>query len=106
MKTAKIDLTTAGDQTIVAGIPGKKIRVLAYIVNISNNSYIQWKSGSTAISGQMHMTGGSSIAIHLGDQWPAGGLPVLLTEPGESLILNVGGAVTVGGHITYVETLV
>lgn len=106
MKTAIINSTTAGDQVILPGVVGKRIRVLAYILAISNNNHVQWKSGSTAISGEMHMTGGSSMAIHMGDQWPGGGLPVLMTEPGEALVLNVGGAVTVGGHLTYMESTV
>lgn len=106
MKTAAISTTAAGDTVILTGTPGKRIRVLAYIVAISNNNHIQWKSGATAISGEMHMSGGSSMAIHMGDNWPGGGLPVLITEPGESLVLNVGGAVTVGGHLTYMESTV
>lgn len=106
MKTAKIDATSAGDNVILAGVVGKRIRVLAYILAISNNSYIRWKSGTTPISGEMHMSGGSNMAIHMGDQWPGGGLPVLVTEPGEALVLNVGGAVTVGGHMTYMESVV
>jgi len=106
MKTAIISTTAPGDSTIIAAISEKRIRVLAYTLSISSNSHIRWKSGATPISGEMHMSGGSSIAIHLGDQWPGGGLPVLVTEPGEALVLNVGGAVTVGGHLTYVESLV
>ncbi|CAB4160647.1 hypothetical protein UFOVP731_8 [uncultured Caudovirales phage] len=106
MKTAIISATLSGDNVILSGTPGKRIRVLAYTVSFSTNNTAQWKSGSTLISGLMHFASGGNIAIHLGDNWPSGGLPVLQTEAGEDLILNLGGAITAGGHLTYVEVMV
>ncbi len=54
----------------------------------------------------MHMGANGNIAIHLGDNWPSGGLPVLETAAGESLNLTVAGTTPViGGHLTYYEVL-
>ena len=105
MKTAVIDTATIGDNVILAGIPGKRFHVYAYILFSSANNYFIWKSGSTALSGQMHMSASSSAAIHLGDNWPSGGMPVLQTGVGEDLILYLNGAHNVGGHLTYGEVL-
>jgi len=106
MKTAIIDTATSGDNVILTGIPGKRFRVYGYILFSSQNNYFIWKSGSTALSGQLHMAASSSAAIHLGDNWPAGGMPVLQTEVGENLVLYLNGAHNVGGHLTYGEVAV
>ena len=106
MKTAIIDTATSGDNVILTGIPGKRFRVYAYILFSESQNYFIWKSNSTALSGQMHMSASSSAAIHLGDNWPAGGMPVLQTEVGENLVLYLNGAHNVGGHLTYGEVAV
>jgi hypothetical protein len=105
MKTAIIDTSTSGNNVILSGIPGKRLRVYAYILFSASNNYFIWKSGSTALSGQMHMGASSNAAIHLGDNWPAGGMPVLQTGVGEDLVLYSNGAQIAGGHITYGEVL-
>jgi hypothetical protein len=49
------------------------------------------------------MGANGNIAIHLGDNWPSGGLPVLQTIAGEDLILTTTStAGVIGGHLTYV----
>ena len=106
MKTAVIDITSAGNNVILSSILGKRFRVYAYILFSSANNYFIWKSGSTALSGQMHMAASSNPAIHLGDNWPAGGMPVLQTAVGEDLVLYMDGAHIGGGHLTYGEVLV
>ena len=105
MKTAIIDISTSGNNVILSGIPGKRFRVYAYILFSSSQNYFIWKSGSTALSGQMHMPAGGNAAIHLGDNWPAGGMPVLQTATGEDLVLYMNNAQIGGGHITYGEVL-
>jgi hypothetical protein len=52
------------------------------------------------------MSASSSAAIHLGDNWPAGGMPVLQTGVGEDLILYLNGSHVAGGHLTYGEVAV
>lgn len=106
MKTAIIDTTTAGDNVILTGIPGKRFRIYAYILFSESQNYFIWKSGTTPLSGQMHMTAGSNAAIHLGDQWPAGGMPVLQTNIGDDFVIYLNGAHHAGGHITYGEVAV
>jgi hypothetical protein len=101
MLTIKVATSASGDSTVIAGMPNKKIRVLCYAITSSNQNMIKWKSGSTEISGEMHMPAGGNIVIHMGDLWPSGGLPVLECAIGESLIINLQQAQAIGGHITY-----
>ena len=103
MLTAAVATAAAGPTVIVAGKANRRIRVLGYIVTSHLSNYIVWKSGTTALSGQMHMAAGSNIALHLGDLWQSGGLPVLQTAPGEDLVIDLDVAQVVGGHVTYVE---
>lgn len=103
MKTAIISASTAGNTTVIAGIPGKQIRVFSYILTSHLNNFVIWKSGSTAISGEMHMPGGGNISTYLGSNWPSGGLPALQTATGEALIIQLDQSHVVGGHLTYQE---
>ena len=103
MRTAPISASASGDTTILPAITGKRYKILAYILSSSGTNNIVWKSGTTALSGSMNMIAGGNIAIHLGDQWPSGGLPVLTTELGDAFIINLSASNIVGGHITYVE---
>ena len=103
MNTAIISTTGNASTVVIAGVAEKRIRVLAYTMSSSTAAEAQWFSATTAISGKMHMGANGNIAIHLGDNWPSGGLPVLQTATGEGLILtttNTSGVL--GGHLTYV----
>lgn len=56
-----------------------------------------WKSGSTEKSGPIALAANGGVAA-------PGGSPEtrwLETAAGEALVLNLGGAVSVGGHVTY-----
>ena len=106
MKFAVVNCTAAGDTTIITGTVGKKIRVYFYNILSSAAVAVTFKSGSTAITGPMTMSIGSAISMGGGDSVPAGLLSVFETQPGESLVLNLSGIATVGGHITYHELAV
>jgi hypothetical protein len=103
MNTGIISTTGNASNVIVSGVAGRRIKVLAYTVSASTSAEVRWFSGATALSGVMHMGANGHIAIHLGDNWPSGGLPVLQTALGEDLILTTTNtAGIIGGHLTYV----
>jgi hypothetical protein len=107
MNTAIISTTGNASTVVITGVTGKRIRVLAYTMNSSTTAETQWFSATTAISGKMHMGANGNIAIHLGHNWPSGGLPVLQTNSGEDLILTTTNtAGIIGGHLTYVMVAV
>jgi len=101
MLTIKVAATSSGDTIVIPGIANKKILVLAYLITSSNNNMVKWKSGSTEISGELHIPSSGNLVIHMGDLWPSGGLPALECGIGESLIINLQDSHVVGGHITY-----
>lgn len=97
VKYAKIDCSSSGDNTIVALVASTKIRVVSYVLSASAAVNAKWKSGaSTDKSGLIYMDAkGGAQASHQDG--------LLETAAGEALVLNLSGAVAVGGHVAYVE---
>lgn len=94
---AAISAASSGDNTLVAAVSGKKIRVLSYTLVPASSVAMRFESGAggTALSGVM-----TSAAILKADYNERGHFE---TAAGALLNLELGGAVQVSGHITYVE---
>jgi len=102
VKYAKIAINGTGDEVVIPGIAGKKLRILDYIVASGNNAILTWKSsGGTELSGQMHVAANGNLVAVGGYQTPAGMFGLFETLPGEGLLLNSDKAC--GGHLTYQE---
>lgn len=100
IKFAAIDAATSGDNTIVAAVTGKKIRVLAGSLTMSGTAVtarFESAAGGTALTGQMTPAQGQTIAIPFS---PVGHFE---TVAGELLNLELGGAQSVDGWIVYQE---
>ena len=93
---APINATTSGDTQIVAGVSGKRIRVIAYAVIANATVSIKFRSGTTDITGSMRIVEGGGIA-HAYD----GGL--FQTAVGQPLNINLSANATVGGYVVYRE---
>ncbi len=102
MKFASISAASSGSNEIVAAVTGKRIKVLAYTVIAAGDVSITWRSASTAISGAMSIAQNGGAAPAAGASGPLGFVPLLQTESGEALNLNLSSAVQVSGHLTYV----
>lgn len=99
VKYAAVAVASSGDNTIVAAVSGKKIRVISYMLNAAAAVDAKWKSGaSTDKTGLLYMAAAGYGAI--GDYNPSGWFE---TAVGQALVLNLSAAVAVGGHISYVE---
>ena len=102
-KFALINATSAGSNTLVAGVPNKKIRLLAVTTLSDANVTLQFLSNATPISGPLPVLASGGLATSIG-QLGTGGQGVfglMETEPGEALNLNLSGAANVGGFLTY-----
>lgn len=97
-KFAKIDTASSGDNTIVAAVAGYRIRVLSYVFGVGNTQQVKWKSGAST-----DLTGPMPFAQYGGVTVPVSQFGQVQTAPGEALVLNLGNAVQVSGHLTYVE---
>lgn len=95
---AVVDHAASGDNTLVAAVTGKKIRVVAFLLVAAGTVTARFESGAggTALTGQMSMGSGSRISAPYN---PAGWLE---TVAGQLLNLELSGAVSVDGMLGYV----
>lgn len=98
-KKAVISGATGGNNTLVAAVSGKKIRVLAMSVSAAAAVTLTLQSGAggTALSGAMTMATGIPIV------WPYNEKGWVETAAGSLLNMALGGAVQVSGVLLYEE---
>lgn len=98
-KFAIIDAATSGDNTLVAAVTGKKIRVLALYIVAAGAVNTRFESGAsgTALSGQMNLTTNSGFTL------PYNPVGWFQTAASALLNLELSGAVSVDGGLVYVE---
>jgi hypothetical protein len=98
-KYAAIAASSSGNNTVLAAVASKKIRVLAVqlIANAAVNA--KWQSGA----GGTDLTGLAYCAANGGYVLPFNPVGWFETASNTLLNLNLSGAVAVGGSITYVE---
>lgn len=99
-KFAPIAASSSGNNTLVAAVTGKKIRVLAYNLmgNGAVNAKFQSGAGGTDLTGLKYIAAaGSGICAPFN---PVGWFE---TASNTLLNLNLSGAVAVGGELVYVE---
>jgi len=101
MLYGSISLSTLGDTTVVPAISGYRVRVLGYVISAAGAVSVQFKSGSTAISGPMSMVAGSNITTHPSASTEQSEMGVVQTNPDEAFVINLSAAVVVGGHVNY-----
>lgn len=99
IKYAVIDHATSGDNTLVAAVTGRKIRVRSLFIIASGDVTGRFESGAsgTALSGQMAF--GANGGMVLADN-PTGWFE---TASGSLLNLELSGATSVDGGLSYVE---
>ena len=94
---APIAASNSGDNTIVAAVGGRQIRVIKYSIVAAGAVVVTWKSSTAgAISGAM------AFASNGGISEPEAEAGIMQTAVGEDLVLNLGAAVSVGGMVTYI----
>ena len=100
VKHAAIDAASSGNNTLVAAVSGKKIRVLALFITMTGTLVtIRFEDGAdgTALTGQMGPTAGQTIVLPFN--------PVGWFETSAATLLNLelGGAQSVDGVLVYIE---
>ena len=96
IKQASVDFTAAGDNTVVSGLLGQRIKVLQFCLVISAATNLTYKSGSgTNVSGVLQFT---AAGAHVQDFIQ---LPITLNS-GDSFVVNNSAGVQIGGTIWYI----
>jgi hypothetical protein len=99
--TAAIAASASGDNTVVAAVSGKKIRVKAWSASnlTAAAQAIKWRSGTTDLTG-LWGAGAAIGTIATHDLGPTGDF-YFETVAGQALVLNLAAAVAVGGSVQY-----
>lgn len=98
-KFAVIDAATSGDNTLVAAVTGKKVRVVAAFLVAAGAVNVRFESGAggTALTGQMNLIANTGFVLPYN---PAGWF-----ETGSNTLLNLelSAAISVDGALVYIE---
>lgn len=100
MPFANVDTASSGANTIVAAVTGKRIRLVSAGLSAAGAVTVKWVSGSTDLTGAMTLATGTPYTLAAEGVYgePRG---YLETASGEALVLTLGSAVQVSGHIGY-----
>jgi len=99
IKYAKIDAASSGDNTLVAAVSGKRIMVLSLFYVAAGTVNVRFESGAggTALTGQMNHVANTGAALNYNEKgW-------FVTEKDELLNLELSGAVSIDGSLSYIE---
>ena len=101
-KFANIAVAGSGDNIIVTGVSGKKLRVLScFLIAAGDVDAYFVDGGNTALVGDG--TNGMDLAANSGFSLPFNPIGWFETTSADSLDLNLSAAVRVAGCITYIE---
>lgn len=92
---AAIDCSSSGDNTLVALVASKKIKVHRLFLVVSTATNLTFKDGSTSLTGAMAMSANGGFTLDMqGDPW-------FTTTAGAAFILNQSGSAQISGRIYY-----
>lgn len=95
--SAAINISTLGDNTIIAGSPGTKIKIVTILFTAAGDVDITFQSGTTPLSGPMDF-GGTNEPMGIVACHGPGPLPCAL---GEDFVINLSAAIQLSGYCTY-----
>ena len=92
---ARVNASTDGDNTVVAAVAAKKIRVLGYALTSRTAGLLTIKSSTTSTLAELDIVADTPFTYD-------GPAPAFETVAGELLNFNVAAGVDVVGHLAYV----
>ncbi len=91
-----VSTASSGNTTLVAGVAGQKVRVLAMVIVAASAVAAKFVSGASPdLTGAMSLTTGRAVMI---GKPPFG---IIETAVGAALTLNLSGAVQTSGFVVY-----
>lgn len=92
LNVATISTSSSGDTTVIAAQTNKLIKVHRVKLSLASETTVQFKSGSTALSGPE--TTLVQVLDYNDNPWYS-------TRPGEAFVISLGSAVQCGGSVWY-----
>ena len=93
-----VDVSSSGDNIIIAGSPGNTIRVFQLFLVVGDDTMLTFKDGGTEFDGPLTMLKAGSITFDENNfHW-------FKTSPGNDFVINLSAAVQLSGRIYYVKS--
>ena len=96
VQQAAINFSGSGNNTVVTGVVGKKIKILQIYLVLGGASNLTFLSGLTALTGLMDFSSNGAFVLDFGQ------LPLTCVNVLDSFIINSSSGVQVGGTVWYV----
>ncbi len=98
LKQACININAAGDNTIIASVAGKKLKIFGIVLVCTGAVAVTLKSATTLLTGAMSFSANGGYTQNVSP-------PCYLFETGtgEGFIINLGAGVQVSGMVSYFE---
>lgn len=91
-----ISISSSGNNTVAAARANTKYEVINYVLVANGTVSVKFMDGSTDMSGPMPLVVNSGAAA-TGTR----DAPLMTTTAGNTLSINLSGAVAIYGHVTY-----
>ncbi len=103
MLSAKISASSNGDNTLVAAVTGKKIRIVSFCLSFSGavNAKFQSGAGGTDLTGLLYGAAGVVVSPAPLPVQPGGQQGLFETATSALLNLNLSAGIAVGGWVDY-----
>lgn len=98
VKQASVNATAAGDNTVIAAVTNKRLRILLLLHTGSGDLVIEYKSGSNVIINGMSFANRGGLGLNA---MPFG--YILETNVGEAFVMSLSSARNVRGTVNYIE---
>ena len=100
LKTAAISVSSSGDNTVVAAVASKRIKVTSFSIQATGTVNCKWKDGAAT-----NLTGAYNFQAREGLSEAANSPYYLFaTTAGNALVLNLSAGVSVVGRVTYYDS--
>lgn len=95
LQVAVISFNNTGDNTIVAAIANKGIRVYRLIMVSDSSTTVIFKNGTTALTGAIPLYAGGAFVLDVSNE------PWFISSVGSAFVINQSGTATITGKLDY-----
>ena len=97
--SSSIDVSTSGNNTLIAAVTGQIIRVYQIFIVFNGDVNIIFRDGaSTGLTGTMNMLSNGTFVLDYS------GRPWFTTASGNAFVLNLSGAVQASGRVYFLQS--
>jgi hypothetical protein len=96
VQTARVNADADGDNTIVAAVAGKRIRVVGYALSATTAGLVTIRSAATVLA-ELSLPAAGTVVPYVGSV----AVPAFQTAPGEALVFATQVGQDVNGHLAY-----